>query len=127
MSIYELAATSIQKVKQTTFAEKGIFEKIDLQRLLCDAIDVIAEDCMVIAEEFGNWEDSKRRIDLLCIDREANLVVVELKRTEDGGHMDLQAIRYAAMSRQQRSKLLWLRMASFCRTEVALKTRSSRF
>ena len=64
---------------------------------------------------------------LLCIDREANLVVVELKRTEDGGHMDLQAIRYAAMSRQQRSKLLWLRMASFCRTEVALKTRSSRF
>jgi hypothetical protein len=97
MSIYELSANFIQKVKQTTFAEKGIFEKFDLQRLLCDAIDVIAEDCMVIAEEFGNWEESKRRIDLLCIDREANLVVVELKRTEDGGHMDLQAIRYAAM------------------------------
>jgi hypothetical protein len=97
MSIYELSADSIQKVKQTTFAEKGIFEKFDLQRLLCDAIEVIAEDCMVIAEEFGNWEDSKRRIDLLCIDREANLVVVELKRTEDGGHMDVQAIRYAAM------------------------------
>jgi MalK OB fold domain len=25
------------------------------------------------------------------------LVVIELKRTDDGGHMDLQAIRYAAM------------------------------
>jgi len=24
-------------------------------------------------------------------------VVIELKRTEDGGHMELQAIRYAAM------------------------------
>src|SRR5690606_2731776 len=27
----------------------------------------------------------------------ANLVVIELKRTIDGGHMDLQAIRYASM------------------------------
>lgn len=52
---------------------------------------------MVLAEEFGNWEESRRRIDLLCLDRKANLVVVELKRTEDGGHSDLQAIRYAAM------------------------------
>jgi hypothetical protein len=34
---------------------------------------------------------------LLGLDKDANLVVFELKRTEDGGHMDLQAIRYAAM------------------------------
>jgi len=33
----------------------------------------------------------------LCLDKSANVVVVELKRTEDGGHMELQAIRYAAM------------------------------
>jgi hypothetical protein len=33
----------------------------------------------------------------LCLDRDANLVVVELKRTDDGGYMELQAIRYAAM------------------------------
>ncbi len=52
---------------------------------------------MVLAEEYGRWEDSRRRIDLLCLDQEANLVVIELKRTEDGGHMDLQALRYAAM------------------------------
>ena len=42
-------------------------------------------------------EYQRRRIDLLGIDEQANLVVIELKRTEDGGHMDLQAIRYAAM------------------------------
>jgi hypothetical protein len=97
MTIYELRDDSIREIKKTTFAEKGIFEKFDLQRLLRDTISVVASDAMVIAEEFGNWEDSKRRIDLLCLDREANLIVVELKRTEDGGHMDLQAIRYAAM------------------------------
>jgi hypothetical protein len=52
---------------------------------------------LVIAEEFAEWEDSKRRIDLLGVDKAANLVVSELKRDDDGGHMELQAIRYAAM------------------------------
>jgi hypothetical protein len=33
----------------------------------------------------------------LALDKDANLVVIELKRTDDGGHMELQAIRYAAM------------------------------
>ena len=52
---------------------------------------------MVLAEEYGNWEDARRRIDLLCLDKQSRLVVIELKRTEDGGHIELQAIRYAAM------------------------------
>jgi hypothetical protein len=60
-------------------------------------VEVVSPDTLVIAEEFGDWEDTRRRIDLLGLDRDANLVVIELKRTEDGGHMELQAIRYAAM------------------------------
>ena len=68
-----------------------------MQRILRTNIGAIAPDCYVLAEEYCDWADSKRRIDLLCIDSDANLVVVELKRTEDGGHADLQAIRYAAM------------------------------
>ena len=59
--------------------------------------EVISPDTLIVAEEFADWEDSRRRIDLLGIDKTANLVVIELKRTEDGGHMELQAVRYAAM------------------------------
>ena len=57
---------------------------------------------MVLDEEFHDWLDSKRRIDLLCLDERANLVVVELKRDETGGFMELQAIRYASMVSRMR-------------------------
>jgi RecB family endonuclease NucS len=82
---------------KTNFGIEGIMERKDIQRLLSEQISVLDESLMVIAEEFGDWLDSSRRIDLLCIDSDANLVVVELKRTEDGGLMELQALRYAAM------------------------------
>lgn len=81
----------------TTFSAENIHERKHIQQLLKANITALDESLMVIAEEFGDWIDSSRRIDLLCIDTDANLVVVELKRTEDGGHMELQAIRYAAM------------------------------
>ena len=97
MAIYEITANNLKKVPETSFAAEGIKERDDIQRLLRDQIDVLVPGTLVIAEEFGEWEESKRRIDLLAIDEDANLVVIELKRTEDGGHMELQALRYAAM------------------------------
>jgi Endonuclease NucS len=97
MAIFQVTKTELKPLGQTSFGAENIMERNDLQRLLRDQIAVLDDGFMVIAEEFGDWVDSSRRIDLLCIDSNANLVVVELKRTEDGGHMDLQALRYAAM------------------------------
>ena len=97
MAIYKLGNSNFEKLNETTFSNEGIKERNDLQRLLKDSIEVIAPDTLVIAEEFSEWAGSQRRIDLLAIDRDANLVVIELKRTEDGGHMELQALRYASM------------------------------
>ena len=97
MAIFKFSNDAIQPVEETSFAQLGISERQDIQRLLRDRIEVIAPETLVIDEEFVNWDDSKRRIDLLAIDKDANLVVIELKRTEDGGHMELQALRYAAM------------------------------
>ena len=87
----------MEQIAETTFAQEKMLERRDLQRLIKADISVLSPDLMVIKDEFGDWEDSKRRIDLLCLDRDAHLVVLELKRSEDGQHMDLQAIRYAAM------------------------------
>jgi hypothetical protein len=97
MAIFQTDKGRLVELEPTTFANAGYKEREDLQRLLKQQIEVIAPDTLIISEEFGEWEDSRRRIDLLGLDKNANLVVIELKRTEDGGHMELQAIRYAAM------------------------------
>lgn len=97
MSLFQVSTDKFESVPTTTFAMEGMLERQDLQRLLRADISPLGMDLIVIAEEFGDWEDSRRRIDLLCMDKQARLVVVEIKRTEDGGHMELQAIRYAAM------------------------------
>ena len=99
MAIYKMVGNKekLAKVASTSFGEEGVLEKADLQRILRDQPEVLEEGLLIISEEFGNWQDSNRRIDLLGLDVEGRLVVVELKRGETGDHMDLQAIRYAAM------------------------------
>ncbi|MEO7839506.1 MAG: hypothetical protein ABIU06_09160 [Anaerolineales bacterium] len=97
MPIYEITKEKLREIEATSFSAAGKRERADLQRLLRSQIEIISQDTLIIAEEFSEWEDSRRRIDLLGLDKNANLIVFELKRTDDGGHMELQALRYAAM------------------------------
>lgn len=97
MPLFEMTQHALEPVPSTTFAAEQVLERADLQRLLRARIDMIVDDVMVVAEEFGAFTDARRRIDLLGVDRDGRLVVIELKRTTDGGHLELQALRYAAM------------------------------
>lgn len=97
MPLYQITDGVLSPLTTTNFQRENLWERRDLQQLLKANIEAIDPNVMVIAEEFGDWDESGRRIDLLAVDKDANLVVIELKRTDDGGHMELQAIRYAAM------------------------------
>lgn len=83
-------------VTRTTFQNARITEQ-EIQRALAKDISPLLPDVLVICDERGFWVDANRRVDLLCLDRFANLVVVELKRDETAAQADLQALRYAAM------------------------------
>lgn len=96
MAIYKVEDNQFKELEHTKLETEKIYEVKDLQTYLANSIQIIGDDLLVIATEFSNWEDSKRSIDILCIDKDANLVVIEIKRSNEG-HMELQAIRYAAM------------------------------
>ena len=84
------------KLETKTFVEVEKKER-QVQQIFKNQINIISDDILIIAEEYGNWEDSRRRIDLLGLDRDGSLVVIELKRDKKNAYMDLQALRYAAM------------------------------
>ena len=96
MPLYRWGDDNLENVTPTTFEAEGL-QEADLQRLLRDQPDVLEEGLFIVAEEFSNWQDSGRSIDLLAVDSENRLMVIELKRTQTGDHSELQAIRYAAM------------------------------
>ena len=96
MAIYKLDNAFIP-LQPATYASLNVLKRKHLQQFLKANIAVVAPDVLIISEEFKNWDDANLRVDLLGVDREANLVIIELKRDEKGGHMELQAIRYAAM------------------------------
>ena len=99
MAIYKMVGDKerLDKVAPTSFGQEGVLERADMQRMLREQPEVLEEGLFIITEEFSNWEGSGRSIDLLGLDATGRLVVIELKRGETGEHMDLQAIRYAAM------------------------------
>lgn len=96
MALYHLRPDRLEKLAETSFPHLGIRERTDLQRTIRNSPQILGGDLLIISEEFGDWEDSSRRIDLLAVDTSGHLVVIELKR-EGAGFADLQAIRYAAM------------------------------
>lgn len=97
MSVYKITPEAVEPLRETSFEAENLYERQDMQRLLRDRPDVLEEELFILAEEYGDWEESSRRIDLLAIDRGGRLVVIELKRSDQDSLMDLQAIRYAAM------------------------------
>ena len=99
MAIYRMVGdkADLAQVPVTSFGQTGVMERQDLQRILRDKPEILEDGLFILAEEFSNWQGSGRSIDLLALDQTGRLVVIELKRGETGEHMDLQAIRYAAM------------------------------
>jgi RecB family endonuclease NucS len=93
----ERSRNKLQVILPSSFTDEQWLERHHLQPLIRDNPQAIDPALFIVAEEFNSWEGSGRRIDLLGLDKEGNLVVIELKRIDEGGHMELQSIRYAAM------------------------------
>ena len=87
----------VKKVQSQHFVDLGVWERKHIQEWVRSHPEMLGEDLLIVSREFDKFEGSKDRPDLLALDRDGNLVVVELKRDSFAGYADLQAVRYAAM------------------------------
>ena len=97
MAVYRMTGEKFEELPETSFEAENIREREDLQRILRDQPDVLEEGLLIVSDEYGDWQESNRRIDLLALDENGRLVVVELKRSDRDSFMDMQATRYASM------------------------------
>src|SRR5258708_38177057 len=68
--LFDMTDGSLSLVPATTFAAEGVLERTHLQRALRAHIQILGDGLLVVAEEFGDFQDARRRIDLLRLDHE---------------------------------------------------------
>lgn len=82
--------------KKTDFSSHNILERLHIEKWIETNPDILGEDLLILTNEYDRFDKTNERLDLLAIDRDGNIVVVELKRDDSGKNVDLQAIKYAA-------------------------------
>lgn len=94
--MYDKRKKSLTPCKETEFRSHKLLERQDLSKWVEQYPAILGEELLVVTSEYDRFDKTSERLDLLAIDKEGNLVVIELKRDDSGKSVDLQAIKYAA-------------------------------
>lgn len=91
----------IERIKRSSMKDSGFTEPDELESWIVQNPSLIGSEVMIIATQYSYWESglkesSRKRLDILGLTSNGELVVVELKRQKDAD-VHLQAISYAAM------------------------------
>jgi len=85
---------SLIKLKPADFSSLKLKERYDIEEWIEKNPEILGEDLLIIGKELVIGRGI--RLDLLAIDRKANLVIIELKRDNSGTDVEWQAIKYAS-------------------------------
>lgn len=82
------------KLSPVNFAGVGLTEPYDIEDWIEKTPQVLGEELLVIYRQY--ILPSGKKLDLLAIDKGANLTIIELKRDNSGTEVEWQAIKYAS-------------------------------
>lgn len=94
------AATPAQPV---SLAEAGLRERVDLQEWVIAHPQILGRAVLIVSVEFDQWRSAagdreRDRLDVLGLGDDGRLVVAELKRDRAPDTVQLQAVKYAALT-----------------------------
>jgi hypothetical protein len=93
---YNKLTRGITVPSETGFKAHRLLERQDLEKWVEHYPEILGEELLIVTTEYDKFDKTNERLDLLAIDKDGNLVVIELKRDDSGKNVDLQAIKYAA-------------------------------
>jgi hypothetical protein len=82
--------------EETDFKSNNILERQNIEKWIENYPDILGEELLVITTEYDKFDKTNERLDILALDKDGNLVIIELKRDDSGKYVDLQAVKYAA-------------------------------
>lgn len=90
----DIANKQLVKIPTIKFADLNLKERFDIQEWLAKTPQILGEPLLIISKEL--LLPSGKRLDLLAVDKQAALVVIELKRDDSGADVEWQAIKYTS-------------------------------
>jgi hypothetical protein len=78
------------------FSDLGFTERANLQEWIANQPEALGEDLLIIQKEFDGFDDTRERLDLLALDKDANLVIIENKLDDTGRDVVWQALKYVS-------------------------------
>lgn len=94
--VYDKRKKALSPCKETEFRSHGLLERQDLGKWIEQNPAILGEELLIVTSEYDKFDKTNERLDFLGIDKDGNLVVIELKRDDSGKNVDLQALKYAA-------------------------------
>lgn len=91
-----LESKILQNVKEIDFSQFDVKERFDIQEWIDSTPEVLGESLLIIAKENSCFDGTRERPDLVALDKDGNIVVIELKRDDSGRNVEWQAIKYAS-------------------------------
>ena len=94
MFYVDVEEKQLRRLTPKGFSELRLKERFDIQEWLEKTPEILGEELLIIGKEV--ILSSGKRLDLLAIDKQASLVVIELKRDDSGESAEWQAIKYTS-------------------------------
>jgi hypothetical protein len=101
--LFTVVGETATLAKPVRIEDLGLTEPAHLERWIIQHPETLGEGTMIVASQYDRWvtpggTETKDRLDLLGLDDHGRLVVGELKRGRAPDTVELQAVKYAAMT-----------------------------
>lgn len=90
----DIANKRLIELTPVNFGDLKLTEPYDIEDWIEKTPKVLGEELLIISRQY--FVPSGKKLDLLALDKKANLVIIELKRDNSGSEVEWQAIKYAS-------------------------------